>query len=298
MRIRIYGMLAALTLAGCGESQNMQAKQVGEMATYDLAEAPPPAAAKAGAASGSATQPIQVAVPRIAYVYKLGFLAPGSAIGSLQDRHVALCDKLGAARCQVVGMERSSAEAGYASGTLKLRVESGLARRFLDQLGKAAEGVGGRTVDTTIDAEDVSKQIVDANARIAQRTLLVQRLTEILRTRQGSVGDLVAAERAVAEAQEELDQAKGWLSELSTRVALSNIDISYNARSPDTGGFVERVGDTLADSGGVFVSGLTALLTMLIFLVPWAILFVPLGLVLRGWRRRRQARRDAAAASD
>ena len=287
--------LIALALGGCGESRDMQSKEASKMVAYDVQEAAPADGAKPGLVATRTAEPIEVAVPRIAYVYKLGLVAPGGAIARMQQDHVALCDRLGPTRCQLVGMQRSSAEAGYASGSLKLRVESGIARGFLDQLGKAAAGAGGRAIDTTIEAEDVAKQIVDANARIAQRTLLVARLTEILRTRQGSVGDLVAAERAVAQAQEELDQAKGWLSELSTRVALSTIDISYNAQAPETGGFGERIGDSLANSGSVFITGLQALLTVLIFLVPWAILLVPLALLLRGWRKRRHARREAAS---
>ncbi|MBX3594645.1 DUF4349 domain-containing protein [Sphingomonas sp.] len=278
-RVAALSLALTLMLAGCGAAET--SAPVAEAAA-DVAEAAP--------AKGDGAAPVAVSVPRIAYIYRLGYRVAGDAIPKLQQAHVALCDRLGPTRCQVAGMQSSGGEADYASGTLKLRVESGVARAFITRLNAAAASAGGRTTETAIEAEDVSKQIVDASARIRQRELLVTRLTEVLRTRQGSVGDLVAAERAVAEAQEELDQAKGWLAELNGRVALSTVEISYGAQAADSGGFGAQLQDTLAQSGSLFLIGLRSLLTILIVLAPWALLFGPLVWLGLRWRRRRMAR--------
>jgi len=283
-------MLALAMLAACGQpSQSGVAEE--QMVALDAAE---PAGAKPAAEPTAA--PIAVTLPRIAYIYRVGYRLPGDAIPALQQAHVALCDKMGPTRCQLGGLQRSGGEAEYGVGTLKLRVESKSARAFLDSLNKAAADKGGRPVDTAIEAEDVSKQMVDAEVRIRQRELLVSRLTEILRTRQGSVADLVAAERAVAEAQEELDQGKAWLAELKGRVAFSTIEVGYNAQAPEAGGFGAQLGDTFADSGNLFLIGLRGLLTVLIVLAPWGLLFGPLIWLTLRWRRRRRA--AASEASD
>ncbi len=285
-------LLALALLAACGDASR-SGMAAEEVAADAVAE---PMEAKADIAADAATTPIAVTLPRIAYIYRVGYRLPGNAIPALQQAHVALCDQLGAARCQLGGMQRSGGEAEYGSGTLKLRVESRSARAFLDSLSKAASDQGGRPVDTAIEAEDVSKQMVDAEARIRQRELLVSRLTEILRTRQGSVADLVAAERAVAEAQEELDQGKAWLTELKGRVAFSTIEVSYNAQAVEAGGFGAQLADTFADSGSLFLIGLRGLLTVLIVLAPWALLFGPLIWLALRWRRRRKV--DPAPPSD
>ncbi|MFL9840685.1 DUF4349 domain-containing protein [Sphingomonas sp. ST-64] len=279
-------LMGLALLAACGQADQQQEVAAAEDVAMDVAEAPPKG--EGGAAQDSGTDPLAVTLPRIAYIYRVGYRLPGDAIPTLQQAHVALCDKMGAARCQVAGLQRSGGEADYGNGTLKLRVESKSARAFLDTLNKVASDKGGRPVDTAIEAEDVSKQMVDAEARIRQRELLVGRLTEILRTRQGSVGDLVAAERAVAEAQEELDQAKGWLTELRGRVAFSTIEIGYNAQAADAGGFGAQIRDTLADSGSLFLIGLRGLLTVLIVLAPWVLVFGPLVWLALRWRRRRK----------
>lgn len=283
-------LLALAMLAACGQpSQSGVAEE--QMVALDAAE---PAGAKPAAEPTAA--PIAVTLPRIAYIYRVGYRLPGDAIPALQQAHVALCDKMGPTRCQLGGLNRSGGEAEYGNGTLKLRVESKSARAFLDSLNKAASDKGGRPVETAIEAEDVSKQMVDAEVRIRQRELLVSRLTEILRTRQGSVADLVAAERAVAEAQEELDQGKAWLAELKGRVAFSTIEVGYNAQAAEAGGFGAQLGDTFADSGNLFLIGLRGLLTVLIVLAPWGLLFGPLIWLTLRWRRRRRA--AATEASD
>jgi len=283
-------LLALAMLAACGQptQSGVAEEQMIALDAQAPAEAPPAAEPTAA--------PIAVTLPRIAYIYRVGYRLPGDAIPALQQAHVALCDQMGPARCQLGGLNRSGGEAEYGDGTLKLRVESKSARAFLDSLNKAASDKGGRPVDTAIEAEDVSKQMVDAEVRIRQRELLVSRLTEILRTRQGSVADLVAAERAVAEAQEELDQGKAWLAELKGRVAFSTIEVGYNAQSPETGGFGAQLGDTFADSGNLFLIGLRGLLTVLIVLAPWGLLFAPLIWLGLRWRKRRRA--ATAEASD
>lgn len=280
-------LMGLALLAACGQAD----REGSGVAEEALAEAAmePAAAPKPGDGDAAATKaaPVAITLPRIAYIYRVGYRLPGDAIPALQQAHVALCDQLGAARCQLGGLQRSGGEAEYGNGTLKLRVESRIARSILDRLNKAASDKGGRPVETAIEAEDVSKQMVDATARIRQRELLVSRLTEILRTRQGSVAELVAAERAVAEAQEELDQAKGWLSELQGRVAFSTIEIGYNAQAPDAGGFGAQLSDTFADSGSLFMIGLRGLLTVLIVLAPWVLVFGPLIWLGLRWRRRK-----------
>lgn len=93
----------------------------------------------------------------------------------------------------------------------------------------------------------------------------------------------------IAAAQEELDQTKAWLTELRGRVAMSDFEISYQAAArqvtPATSG--SKLGDATRDSGAAFLIGIQSLLTLLIYLAPWLLVFVPLGFFI--WRRARRA---------
>jgi hypothetical protein len=268
MRIVLLAM-ACLAMAGCSKSPN--GGNGAALKTFDVEEPPAPAkVAEKPTAPGS--DPVKVSIPKMAYAYKYSFSLPGVAVTRAQQAHVALCDRLGPARCQVLALESQAGEGQAASATLKLRVDSLVARQFGVALETAVSDAGGHAVDRSMTAEDVSKDMVDTTARINQRELLVARLTEILRTRKGSVGDLVEAERSVATAQEELDQAKGWLTELQGRVAMSTIDIGYQAVAASTSNVGGGVADALPASASAFLIGLGAILRVLIFLAPWAML--------------------------
>jgi len=254
-----------------------------------------PAAAIApetGEPSAASTDPIAVSVPQLAYAYLLAYRLPGPKIADAQQAHLALCQHLGPTRCQLVSMRNGSSDEGYKDANLQLRVASGVAQNFRADLTRAIASAGGRPVDTSIAAEDVSKDVVDTEARIRQREILVARLTEMLRNRQGRVSELVEAERSVAAAQEELDQAKGWLGQLRTRVALSEFRINYLpavAVEPSPRPQTNRLGDALVTSiGAVFAFG-RILLIMLILLAPWAVIALAVALPVRRWYKRRYA---------
>lgn len=248
------------------------------------------------------TKPLQISVPQLAYAYRLGFRLPGEKIAAAQEAHRATCEQMGPTRCQLLALDYSSADDVKGTATLKLRVASAEARRF-DQLStRQVAAAGGRAIERSVTAEDVSKNIVDAQARIGQRELLVSRLTEVLRTRRGTVTELVEAERSVAQAQEELDQAKGWLTELRGRVAMSTFDIRYSTVVPQASpeSTQHSLGDAVAGSAATFLILLKLLATLLIYLIPWAIVATPIALLIhRATQRRVRAaeRPDAERAT-
>lgn len=257
---------------------------------------PPPEKPEPGDGSGSgemaAMTPVEVTVPKLAYAYDLGFRLPGDKIAAAQDAHRSACAKMGAARCQLLGMSRGSADDSKPQAHLKLRIASAEAQRFSDDAVRAVARSGGRAIKTSVTAEDVSKQIVDAEARIHQRELLVSRLTEILRTRSGKVEELVDTERSIAEAQEELDKTKGWLTELRGRVAMSDFDIDYEAIAPATtpDNREMQLGEAVSDSASSFAIALKGLAMLLIYLTPWLLILGPIAWFgIRKLRRAGQA---------
>lgn len=247
-----------------------------------------------GEATGSTVpepNPIEVSVPRLANTYGLGFRLAGDRIAPAQDAHRKLCQRMGPARCQLLALDRGAAEDTQTRARLKVRVATVEAERLSDQLIAQVAQAGGRAIATRVMAADVSKDIVDAEARIRQRELLVSRLTDILRTRNGKVAELVEAERSVAQAQEELDQAKGRLTELRGRVAMADMEITYEAAAaqPTRRETRGKLSDAIAGSGAVFVAVLRGLLMMLIYLAPWLATGVPATLALLHFRRSRTA---------
>jgi len=239
-----------------------------------------------GRQAQTATEPVKVSIPQLAYSYKLTYLLPGDKVAGIQDQHRTLCEQMGPARCQIIALQRGTGEDIHSEATLQLRVASADARAFSDSMGKSVSGAGGRNTQSSIATEEVSKAIVDTKARIEQRELLVARLTEVLRKRSGTVAELIEAERSVTQAQEELDQARGWLNELQGRVAMANFEIHYGsiAASADAGSVSGQLGDATLGSATSFMIIFRLLLTIAIYLAPWALLG---GLAWFGLRRLR-----------
>lgn len=290
------GGLAAIAVAGVfamfvqSTQQNDAKKSAPVIEAYSVAMPPPPEMSPAAPVmadvappmrvseptageSVPATDAIAVTVPQIAYRYILGYRLPAGAIAGAQQAHLDLCNKLGP-RCQLVAMQRASDDDGVRQASLRLRVATSVAQSVSADFAKLIGEAGGRSVDTNVSAEDVSKDLVDTGARIRQREILVARLTEMLRGRAGRVSELVEAERSVAQAQEELDQAKGWMGQLRGRVAYSDFTLTYTPVTapmvaPTRQGFLGQLRDAVEQSGAVIANMARGLLLLIIFLGPW-----------------------------
>jgi hypothetical protein len=320
MKARLVTVSALALLAGCSNSDNagggeatVQAITVQEPEggkEFGLQEAMvSDAASEAASASGSASEAASGAADRapatplpqqrIAYSYRVGYELDADEIGTAQAAHMALCDKLGAARCRIKSMERGSDTGAFTNAALKLAVDARVARTFQADLDKAVDAAGGELSSRGIEAEDLAKQMVDADARIKAKQALADRLLGVIKSRSGSVADLVAAERAYAEAQEELEAAKGWMTEMQTRVALSDVDIRYASTGPVGSGWLRPVGLAAREAGSILGESMATLIRFIVAVLPWMLALT--GLVWlwrkRGWRApwpKRWRRNDQA----
>ncbi|MGX7951986.1 DUF4349 domain-containing protein [Tsuneonella sp. HG249] len=210
--------------------------------------------------------PIPAGMPQLAYDYGMAFELEPAGIGKLMRRHANVCEQQGPASCRIVGMDLSGrAQDDDVRGKLSLAVASNHARAVTALLEDEAADAGAEIASSTIGSEEVSKQIVDTEARIRTREELRDRLLEVLRTRKGSVQELVEAERSVATVNEEIDQARSWLAETKGRVAFSKLDIDYAPPSGAASEFTAPVKGALGALGGIF-GGLAAVLIVLLAL--------------------------------
>ncbi|GAA0282235.1 hypothetical protein GCM10009127_24500 [Alteraurantiacibacter aestuarii] len=219
-------------------------------------------------ASLSGRPDIPVTMPRMAYVFDYGFSMPGARIAGLQLRHADMCEAMGPYSCQIVAMTHSGGEDDFASGRLELAVAADRARAFVAEINATLEGAGGEQVRANITGEDLSKSMIDTEARLRSRIELRDRLMDVLRTRRGDVAELVEAERSVARINEEIDQARSWMEEMRGRVAFSRVQLSYQSASPVASSFLGPINTAFASIGGIIGNVLAALIVLLSILTP------------------------------
>jgi multidrug efflux pump subunit AcrA (membrane-fusion protein) len=189
---------------------------------------------------------------RLAVAFDLQHELAVDALGTLQRRHASLCEQQGPAICQIIGMTKSGEDEGEVTGRLEMAVASRQARAFGALLEDEAQDAGAEQVAAEIASDELSKQLVDTEARLRARTQLRDRLQEVLRTRKGSVEELVEAERSVAAVNEEIDQARSWLKEMEGRVAYSRMTVNYETGTPVTRDFLGPVTGALGSLGSIF----------------------------------------------
>jgi Domain of unknown function (DUF4349) len=263
MYLRFYTLplLALLLVGGCGQraGETAASEELASMDVKDVsADAAIPMAEDDSVIKKTA---LDVAAPQIAYSYTYAYQVDEDHVGIVQSQHVAMCDRLGVTQCRIVSMKREASDGQFTLAALSLEVNSKIARSFGQKLDAAVAREGGETANREITAEDLSKQIIDTEARIKAKQALADRLMILLQNRSGKVGELVEAERAFAEAQEELDAARTWLREMQTRVSMSKIDISYASYSPAGGGLLQPVRAAFASIGQTLGESIGAAMT-------------------------------------
>jgi hypothetical protein len=290
--------VTALTLTACSKpaddaDHSMAVEETAADSSAAAAEAvassePAPADRAAPTSTAlPALEKIPTSLPQLAYEYDYRWRMEADAIGSLQRRHASLCEQQGPASCQIIGMTKSGAEQDEVQGVLEMAVATRQARAFGALLEDEALDAGAEQVSAEIASEELSKQIVDTEARVRARTELRDRLTEVLRTRKGKVSELIEAERSLAEVNGEIDEARSWLKQMEGRVAYSRVTVRYETGAGAGGNFLRPVMGALGSLGAIF-GWIAALL----------ILAAAVGLPLGGaWWAQNAVRRRFAAPS-
>lgn len=237
---------------------------------------------------------------QIAYSYGYGFRIESDAIADLQNRHIALCEKMAPA-CRIIRSSQSRSDSWDGYGELRMQVAAERAGTLAEALVAPAEELGGTLVSSVREGEDLSTQIIDTEARLNSRLVLRDKLTAILQNNRGSVDELVKAESEVAKVNEEIDAVRARLESFRGRIRYSDMKIAYEPAFGETQvGFVRpvasalsAVGSTLGVSIAAIIYAITALLPVVMLVLALRWLLHRFGYRLRFWKRDLRGRKSA-----
>ena len=281
----------AFALSGCSKpAQNQNARFTDEMAVAGMI-APAPATASGGATAAATA----IAVPQLAYDYDYKFQASADGVESLIKTDQALCDKAGVAACQMISLS-SSADRGdnYVNKTLELRVTPAWLKTYQAGLEAGLARVHGRIASQSVTSEDLSLQIVNSEAHIKNKEALRDRLIVIIKTNSGKIEDLVAAETQLSQVQEDIDASQSALAVMQKRVATTHLTLTYQSDAvAASSGTFEPVSDAFKNILRNMMIMFAAIINVLSFLVPLAIIGVPAVWYGLKWRRQQAAKAAA-----
>ncbi|PQZ80848.1 MULTISPECIES: DUF4349 domain-containing protein [unclassified Brevundimonas] len=307
MRKALIGAAAASALlAGCQEGSRQYADESVDVELMEAAPAAPvmDAAASAPSGPGSGATPVVApstapnVAPSIAYAYRFGLELPAEAATSLMAKHEQACIAAGASACQVIGSNSSRVGRDSVEASLEMRATPAYVARFRAALDGEARGAGGRVAQQSVESEDLTRQLVDTEARMRAMETLRDRLQQLLATRSGPLEQLLQVERELARVQGELDATRSALTVMRTRVQTSRLDVTYRAAgqlAPDSA--LRPVTDALGQAAYLFMSTLGALIMLLAGALPLLLVIAPLAWLGWRWRQKRGAQRRAAEAA-
>lgn len=320
MRRFVAGLALAGLLMACGQADMAEAPQEastgsaaygGGMADMDRAAteemapnaapapaAPPPADGRVDQQPGGPGQPQPTQgggtaspILFLAYTYSRGLEIPSERLSGVMDAHVQACQAAGPRVCQLIGSNRTGDPQSYMEGYVSFRAEPMWLRTFIANLAAQADEAGGRIIAENVQSEDLTRQIVDTEARMRALNSLRDRLQELLRSRPGRLADLLEVERELARVQGELDATQSNLAVMRTRVAMSELTISYrSAPRPVGSDTFEPLRNAFANFLGIIVGGFAAIIVIIAGLIPFAVVIVPLVWLALRWRKRRGGR--------
>jgi hypothetical protein len=175
-----------------------------------------------------------------------------------------------------------------ANASMTIRIPAADLESFIASLANE-----GEVLTSTIDAQDVTIEVIDLEARISTLESSIDRLRE-LQAQATSVADLVAVESELATRQSELESLTARRDYLDNQVDLSTVYLwidqvdSGAALTPDFLGGLQRGWDALLTLGAGLITGVGFLLpTALVGLAIAAVVFIIVRLL-----RNRKTRED------
>ena len=151
----------------------------------------------------------------------------------------------------------------------------------------------GRVLRQSTSAEDKTLQVVDVEARLTNLQQLRERYRKLLADPKAGIKEAVEIERALAQAQSELDSLAVQRRVLAQQTERELFEIGYQARrSAIEQSIFEPVKEALISFGRVMMQSLAALISFVAASLVWIVLLTALIWGVRRWLRWRKMRQS------
>jgi hypothetical protein len=169
------------------------------------------------------------------------------------------------------------------SGHMTLRVKA----ENLEKLMAEVETLALKTSNKRLNAQDVTEEYVDVEARIKTKMEVREKYQGLLKNAK-TVEEILRIENELRVIQEELEARQARLKYLESQVAYSTLHVNYFEDRPDFGtsyskGFFTRVAEGLVKGW----SGFQSFLVGVVYLWPFILLGAIGVMLFRKWRKRK-----------
>jgi len=140
------------------------------------------------------------------------------------------------------------------------------------------------------NAQDVTEEFVDLDARLTVQRGLEQRILKIVEEREGDIEDVLKAERELTRIREVIETIEGRLRYLTNRTSMTTVTIrareERDYEPPQAPTFTARVGATWTGSIDSLKNAGQGVALIGVALAPWLPVIIVAVLPLWWWQRR------------
>jgi Domain of unknown function (DUF4349) len=219
---------------------------------------------------------------RIAFSHEFAVELPNGTVEATQQKNLTDCL---AAGCDVLNSRLDQSPDGVVQGSISVRI----APARYQALAEAITAPPARLIGHAQAAVDETVPMLDIEKRLAAQMALRDRLSDLLKQAGGSVADLVAVEKQLAEVQGTIESETAQRDYLRTVTDTVKVDVVYN-------GLIQRAGpfdvSPIRSAANRFAHDVIFSVGRLITSVAYALPWLPLA-VLAGWIVRRLVRRPS-----
>ncbi|MGV3485625.1 MAG: DUF4349 domain-containing protein, partial [Planctomycetaceae bacterium] len=283
----ILSFVVLASVLGCGQPLNQSAGErasaVQSRSDFREKSAAPPQGVQdlPGAAENAASSPSSNtgAVPKIErrIIYNTTLSLVVKDYNVFESRLPVLVESLGGF---ISKSETNRRYSDQQSGTWVARIPVDKYSEFL----ASVSGLGFAE-SRKEDAQDVTDEFVDVEARIANSKKLEERIVAMLEERTGKISDVLEIERELARVREEIERMQGRLRLLADRSALATVTIQCREEREYTPPTAPTLGSRIQQSWSESLATLQRvaenLLLAVVALAPWLGVFaVPFLIVI------------------
>lgn len=223
----------------------------------------------------------------LAITHRYTLRVPSIETEAIQQKHMAECAKLG---CSILSTSIDRSDEGHINARASVRIKP----ESFGAFAAALAAPPAQIIMHAQSAEDIAQPIVDAERRLAVKTVLRDRLTAMLRDRTAlTAADLIAIEKELAQAQSDIEAITAQRDGLRTRTDTIRVEITYVGAASLGGVDMSPIYQALSTISQTVVYSAAVLISFLAAIVPWLPLIALVGwgvrLGMRRWKSRRMA---------
>ena len=225
----------------------------------------------------------------MAYTYRFTFAVPAKKLEAVSDQALKDCRNAGISKCQIVTSSINTYNEDNVRASIKLRVAPDWFEEYRTGLLANTNEAGGKVLNSTTSAEDLTIQISDSGAKLNALKTLRTRLMSLLEKQGSTVKDLVEVEKELARVQGQIEAGTGRLRVLKTRVSMSEVYLDYQAKSVAASrSKFSAIGYAFNDFIETVSGGIASVIYFIAYTLPWLIFILPILWLFRKWWRKRK----------